>query len=443
MSQIAFIGSGSCSFTQFLVQDILSFESLQDSRFTFMDVDKKKLDETRILVTAFLKSKGLDQRPLYTTNLKRALEGSDFVINLVKIGFSEGAIADMEIPKKYGILQTIGDTCGVGGIFRGLRTIPFCIQLCKEVEAWSNPNAVILNYTNPQSMLVMAVAATSKVPFIGLCHSVRNTTQAIANYLGIPYDQLLFEAAGVNHLNWITKLHYKDRDIYPRLRRLAKKRGIDFDEKSHAAEKFVEPALGPVRIDLFNRMGYIMTESSWHNAEYVPYYLRTRGLIKKYRLPIDRYYDNIVRKAKETKKLISQAKKGKLPPYQRSVEYGSRIIHAMVTNEPCRIYANVPNRGLISNLPEFSAVEVAALVDRNGVQPCHYGALPTHLAALCQMNISVYQMAVEAILQKNRQRVYQALMMDPVTHSMLTLDQMESLADELIAKHKKYLNRYL
>ena len=139
MSQIAFIGSGSCSFTQFLVQDILSFESLQDSRFTFMDVDKKKLDETRILVTAFLKSKGLDQRPLYTTNLKRALEGSDFVINLVKIGFSEGAIADMEIPKKYGILQTIGDTCGVGGIFRGLRTIPFCIQLCKEVEALSNP----------------------------------------------------------------------------------------------------------------------------------------------------------------------------------------------------------------------------------------------------------------------------------------------------------------
>ena len=442
MPQIAFVGSGSTSFTQFLVQDILSFESLRDSRLTFMDVDKQKLDETKILVTAFLKSKGLGQRPLYTTNLKRALEGADFVINLVKIGFSGGAVADMEIPKKYGILQTIGDTCGVGGIFRGLRSMPFCIQLCQEVEALSNSHAVILNYTNPQSMLVMAVAATSKVPFIGLCHSVQNTTRAIAAYLGIPYDQLLYEAAGINHLSWITKLEHKNRDMYPRLRRLVKKRGLYFDEQANAPDMDVVP-LGPVRLDLFHRMGCMMTESSWHNAEYVPYYLRTRGLIKKYRLPIDRYYDNIVRKAKETRKLIAQAKKGKLPPYQRSIEYGSRIIHAMVTNEPCRIYANVPNRGLISNLPEFRAVEVVSMVDRNGVQPCHYGALPTHLATLCQMNISVYQMAVEAILQKNRQRVYQALMMDPVTHSMLTLDQMEDLADELIAKHKKHLNRYL
>jgi len=438
--KIAFIGAGSYGFTFKLVADILSFDALRDSEFAFMDVDQGRLDNLKILLTEYFKKVGYDKKPIYTLNMQEALEGANFVINLVKIGFLGASMMDMDVPKKFGLYQTIGDTCGIGGIFRGLRTMIFDIKLCKEMERLSAPDSIVLNYTNPQAMSVMAVAATSKIPFIGLCHSVQGTTRQIAKYLNIPYEELTYEAAGINHMSWILKLERNNEDLYPEFRRLVKERGI-FNENYTGDDILAD--FGPVRLDMLNRVGYMVTESSVHFAEYVSFYIRNQELIDKYKLPIDQYRKNIARKEKEYLELVEAAERGELPEVERSFEYGSRIINSMVTDEPCKVYANVMNTGLITNLPEFSCVEVACLVDRNGVHPCHYGKLPTQLAALCQMNISVHQLAVEAILNKDRKYVYWALMADPATHSQLTIDQMEQVVDELIDMQQEYLGEYL
>jgi len=441
MSRIAFIGAGSYGFTHRLLVDILSYEPLRDSELSFMDIDSDRLDAVEVVTTEYLGSQGLKTKPVFTKSRKRALEGADFIINLVKIGFLEASIMDMEVPKKYGLNQTIGDTCGIGGVFRGLRTMPFCLKLCDEIEAVSDSGAIVLNYTNPQSMLVMATAASSRVPFIGLCHSVQGATHAIANYLGIPHYELAYEAAGINHMSWVTKLVHRGRDVYPRLRRLVKERGLYGHRPGE--DDAARPFLGPSRLDMLNRIGYAVTESSTHFPEYVPYYLRDDESVEKYQIPIDQYRKNIAGKERQYRKLLRQARAGKLPPLQRSAEYGSQIINAMVTDEPCRIYGNVPNEGLVTNLPADSAVEVACLVDRNGVHPCHFGELPTMCAALCTSNLLVHQLAVEAILEKSRRKVYQALMMDPLTSSLLTLDQIEAVVDELVERQPEYLGKWL
>ncbi len=440
MIKIAFIGAGSYGFTVKLVADILSFDELRDSELTFMDVDPKRMERVKTIVNAYLKKEGYPQKPLYTRSRKKALEGANFIVNLVKVGFLEASIQDMDVPKKFGLKQTIGDTSGIGGVFRGLRTMPFNIQLCKEIEEVSAPGALVLNYTNPQGMLIMASAATSKVPIIGLCHSVQGTSRLVARYLDVPFDEFAFEGAGINHMCWLTKFEHNNKDLYPRLRRLVKQRGI-YNQMS--GKKDLGPFLGTTRLDMLNRTGYVVTESSNHFAEYVPFYLRTEELIERYDLKIDQYRNNISGKEKRYDGMYRQAKKGKLPEFNRSFEYGSQIIHSMVTDEPCRIYGNVMNNGLVTNLPEFSCVEVACLVDRNGIHPCHFGELPTAVAAMCRMEIHVHQLAVEAILNKSRRSVYHALMMDPLTHSKLTIDEIEEVVDTLVEKQRTYLGKHL
>ena len=441
MTKIAFIGAGSYGFTHRLLADILTFESLRESDLAFMDVDQERLDAVRIIARQYLKDQGLGQQPLFTTDQRRALEGADFAINLVKIGFNEMAFMDLDVPKKFGLKQTIGDTCGVAGVFRGLRTMPFCIELCRDVEEVGAEQALILNYTNPQSMLVMATAATSQVPFIGLCHSVQGTTRQVAEYLGVPYGELAFEAAGINHMSWITRLEHQGEDLYPRLRRLAQARDIYGNKPGE--EDPARPFLGPSRLDMLRRCGYVVTESSTHFPEYVPFYARTDELIERYRIPIDQHKRNMAAKEKSLKQFLEEARQGKLPPLARSVEYGVTIMDAVLTGEPVKVYANVMNEGLIANLPANAAVEVACLVDRSGVQPCLFGELPSPLAALCQMDISVHQLAVEAILERDRRRVVWALMMDPLTHSRLSLDEIEAVVDELIEGQQEYLGGYL
>ncbi len=441
MTKIAFIGAGSYGFTHRLLADILTYEALRDSELAFMDVDAERLEAVQTIASTYLKSQGLGQQPLITTDQRQALDGADFVFNLVKIGFNTMSFMDLDVPKKYGLKQTIGDTCGVGGVFRGLRTMPFCIELCKDVKEVSAAGAVVLNYTNPQSMLVMATAATSKVPFIGLCHSVQGTSNQVADYLEVPYHELEFEAAGINHMSWITRLEHMGEDLYPRLRELVQERGI-YGHKP-AEDDPVRPFLGPSRLDMLQRCGYVVTESSTHFPEYVPFYARTDELIERYQIPIDQHKRNMENKEKNLKGLLEQVQQGHLPPLERSVEYGPAIINAMLTGEPLTVYANVMNQDLVTNLPANACVEVACLVDRNGVQPCRFGALPTQLAALCHMDISVHQLAVEAILERDRRRVYWALMMDPLTHACLTLDQIEALVDELVERQQEYLGRYL
>ncbi len=439
MAKIAFIGAGSYGFTFKLVVDILSFESLKDSDLVFMDVDKGRLDNLQVIWKAYADKTNCKTQPLFTMNMEEALVGADFVINLVKIGFLEASIQDMDVAKKFGLYQTIGDTCGVAGVFRGLRTMIFHEKLLDTMERVSSREAVVLNYTNPQPSLVSHAAAISNIPFYGLCHSVQGTTQQIARFLGIPYEELRYEAAGINHMSWITTLERDDEDLYPAFIQRVKETGI---YKTTGDDDLVLAQLGPSRLDMLQRVGYMVTESSTHFPEYVPFYLRTEELREQYRIPVDQYRENIRRKTEQYEGFVDMARRGELPELSRSVEYGPSMINSMVTGELCRVYANVMNTGLITNLPEDAAVEVACLVDENGVHPCHYGALPPQLAALCQSNVSVHQLAVEAVLQQDRRYIYWALMMDPVTHSMLTLDQIETVVDELVDAQPAYLHSH-
>ena len=441
MAKIAFIGAGSYGFTRRLVGDIVTYEAMRDAELAFMDIDRPRLGRARTVVGELLRSQGLPQKPLFTTSRKRALEGADFVVDLVKIGMLEPSYMDLDVPKRYGLKQTIGDTSCVAGVFRGLRGMPWAIGLCRDIEQLCPRTAVVLNYTNPQAMLVMACAAASRVPFIGLCHSVQGTTRQVARFLNVPYGEMTYEAAGINHMSWITRLEHKGRDLYPRLRRIVRKHGID--APPGGPDRKPMAFLGPARLDLLNRVGYVVTESSTHLPEYVPFYARTDALIERYRVPVDQYKRNMERKAQQAEEFYQKALRGELAPPERSVEYGVQIIHAMLTDQPARVYANVMNDGLVANLPAFSAVEVACLADRGGVHPCRFGPLPTACAALCTMEIHVHQLAVEAILERSRRKVYQALMMDPLTHSVMTLDDIEAMVDELVDGQRRWLGRWL
>ena len=441
MTRIAFIGAGSYGFTHKLVGDLLTYGPLQDVDLAFMDIDQPRLDRAEAVVRRLIENRGLTLDPLFTQDRDRALEGADFVVNLVKIGMLPPSYMDIDLPKKYGLQQTIGDTSCVAGVFRGLRAMPWAIDLCRDIERLCKPQTVVLNYTNPQAPIVMACAQLSRVPVIGLCHSVQGTTRQIASFLDVPGDELVYEAAGINHMNWITRLEHHGQDLYPRLRDTIREHGI-FDPPG-GPDGEPMPFLGPARLDMLNRVGYVVTESSTHFPEYVPFYARTEELIDHFRVPIDQYKRNMENKARRAEEFYQQALRDELPPVERSVEYGCQIVHAMLTGVPIRVYANVMNHGLVSNLPEFSAVEVACLVDAGGVHPCRFGPLPHSVAAMCRMEIHVHQLAVEAILERDRRKVYQALMMDPLTHSVMTIDQMEALVDELIAGQQEWLGEYL
>lgn len=441
MTKIAFIGAGSYGFTRRLVGDLLTYESLQDVDLAFMDIDRERLDRAETVISRLVTGRKLSRPPLFTMDRDRALEGADFVVNLVKIGMLPPSFMDIDLPKKYGLKQTIGDTSCVAGVFRGLRTIPWALDFCRDIEQLCKPNAVVLNYTNPQAPLVMACASQSRVPFIGLCHSVQGTTSQIAHFLDVPYGEMTYEAAGINHMCWITRLEYRGEDLYPRLRALIREHGI-YDPPGGPKGKPI-PFLGPARLDMLNRVGYVVTESSTHFPEYVPFYARNDELIERYKVPIDQYKRNMENKARQAEEFYQQALRDELPPVERSVEYGCQIVNAMLTDDSVRVYANVANDGLVTNLPTFSAVEVACLVDRGGVHPCRFGQLPNSVAAMCRMEINVHQLAVESILERDRRRVYQALMMDPLTHSIMTIDEIESLVDELIAGQLEWLGEYL
>ncbi len=441
MPKIAFVGAGSYGFTRRLVGDILTYDALRDAELAFVDIDPGRLARAETVVTKLLQAEGVARPPVFTPDRDVALAGADFVVNLVKIGMLPPSFMDIDLPKEYGLKQTIGDTSCVAGVFRGLRTMPWVVGLCADVERLSAPGAVVLNYTNPQAMIVMACAARSAVPVIGLCHSVQGTTRQIARFLDIPYDELAYGAAGINHMNWITKLEHSGEDLYPRLRQTIREHGIH--DPPGGPDGQPTAFLGPARLDMLNRVGYAVSESSTHFPEYVPFYARTDKLIDTYRVPIDQYKRNMENKAAKAEEMYRKALADELPQTTRSVEYGCRIINAMWIGEPACVYANVMNDGLITNLPAICAVEVACLVDRNGVQPCRYGELPTALAALCRMQINVHQLAVEASLNKDRTRVYQALMMDPLTHSVMTLDDMEALVDALIAGQQEWLGECL
>ncbi len=421
MTRVAFIGAGSVVFTKNLMTDILSFPELRGTTVALHDIDVERLETAGMMARWTSEQLGADAEVEEHLDRRAALDGADFVVNMVQIGMHEATLLDFEIPKKYGLKQTIADSMGIGGIFRGLRTIPFVLDLAREMGELC-PRALLLNYTNPMGILMEALyTARPEIKSVGLCHSVPYTAREISSYIGVDHEDLLFECAGINHIAWMTRLEVDGEDVYPRLFAAME------DPDTYAKDR--------VRFELMRRFGYYVTESSEHNAEYVPYFLKDDDLIERYDVPVDEY----VRRSEENMTAYAETRRellaGEEFPLGRSVEYGSLIIHSMVTGEARAIYGNVKNAGLVTNLPEGCCVEVPVLVDGTGLRPCHTGDLPPQCAATCAPHTAVQNLTVRAALEGRRDHVHHAAMLDRHAPSVLSLDEIAAVVDELIEAH--------
>ncbi len=464
MPKITFIGAGSTVFAKNLLGDILSLPELADSTISLHDIDEERLRTTKMVAKRI--AAALDAHPTIETMTDRraALDGAHYAIGMFQIGgYKPGTVIDFEIPKKYGLRQTIADTLGIGGIMRGLRTIPVLLDICRDMEELC-PNATLLNYVNPMAINCWAISRASKIKTVGLCHSVQHTAQELARDLDIPVEDIDYLCAGINHmafyLKFARKTAHSSEDLYSRLRRVVAKGRV--------------PEWNRVRYEMFTRLGYFVTESSEHFAEYVPWFIKRDrpDLLEKFNIPLDEY----IRRCElqlETWKLVQKKLENPdfsvkeelhaavesaevVPPVTAhlidafeninqvtlSGEYGALIIDSMESGVPRVVYGNVPNRGLITNLPPDCIVEVPCLVDHNGVQPTRIGNLPPHLAALMQTNINVQALTVEAALTRKREHIYHAAMLDPHTAAELDLEQIWHLVDDLIAAHGDWLPEY-
>ena len=426
--KIAFIGAGSTVFAKNLMGDILSFEALSGAEIVLYDINEERLAESHAVGLRIREQLGVEARITTTTDRSRALDGADFAINMIQVaGYKPGTVVDFETPKKYGLRQTIADTLGIGGIMRALRTVPVLAEMSKDMERLC-PEVLHINYSNPMAMNCWGLDRLSSIRTVGLCHSVPHTAKELAADIGVPYEEIDYLVAGINHMAFYLKFERDGEDLYPLIRQVI-------------AENRV-PKWNRVRYDMFARLGYFVTESSEHFAEYVPWYIKSGrdDLIEKFNIPLDEYPRRCEQQISDWKVLSRELQDpARLVPIERSVEYGSHIINAMVTGQPAVIYGNVPNRGLITNLPDGCSVEVPCLVDRQGIQPVHIGAIPPHLAALMQTNINVQALTVEAIVTGRKDHVYHAAMLDPHTAAELDLDQIWALVDDLLAAHGDWL----
>jgi alpha-galactosidase len=394
---------------------------LRETTVALHEIDLERLETAGMMVRWTSERLGAGAKLEERLDRRDALEAADFVINMVQIGMHEATLLDFEIPKRYGLKQTIGDSMGIGGIFRGLRTIPFVLDLAREMRQL-RPDALLMNYTNPMSMLMEALYTVHpEVKSVGLCHSVPYTVREISSYIGVDHEQLLYECAGIYHIAWMTRLEVEGQDVYPLLFAALE------DPEVYAKDK--------VRFELMRRFGYFVTESSEHNAEYTPYFLKDGDLIERYNLPVDEYVrrseKNLAEYAVIRRKLLASEDF----PLERSVEYGSLIVHSMVTGQSRAVYGNVENTGLITNFPDGCCVEVPILVDVAGPHPCHVGDLPPQCAAACVPHTTVQNLTVRAALEGRRDHVYHAAMLDRHAPSVLSLDEIAAMVDELIEAH--------
>ncbi|MBI9043896.1 MAG: alpha-glucosidase/alpha-galactosidase [Anaerolineaceae bacterium] len=460
MIKITFIGAGSTVFAKNLLADILNLKELVGSAITLFDIDEKRLRETEALAHIVAQQLNVQPRIETTTDRRKALDGADYAINMIQVGgYEPSTRIDFEIPKKYGLRQTIGDTSGIGGIMRALRTIPVMLEMSREMEELC-PDVLHLSYVNPMAINTWALYRGSSIKTVGLCHSVPQTAGDLALDLDIPVEEISYLVAGINHMAFYLKLERNGEDLYPQLQQVMKDGRM--------------PAHNLVRYEMLKRLGYFVTESSEHFSEYVPWFIKRDrpDLLERYNIPIDEYLYrcqaqirawNLAqarRSADEsltekevfaeisdipimpTAATFSARTYANLERLELSGEFGALIIHSIETGQPRVIYGNVENEGLIDNLPQGCCVEVPCLVDNNGVQPTHIGELPPHLAALMQTQINVQKMTVEAALTQRRDHIYHAAMLDPHTAAELDLDQIWSLVDELISAHGDCLPAY-
>ena len=435
MVKICFIGAGSTIFAKNVLGDAMLTPSLQDAEIALYDIDENRLKESELMLQTINKNSNQSRAKIQSfSDRKEALKDANFVINAIQVGgYKPSTVIDFEIPKKYGLQQTIGDTTGIGGIFRGLRTLPVMFDIAKDMEEVC-PDAWLLNYTNPMAILTMGMLKATKIKTVGLCHSVQVCVPELFEHLGIKdqynLDEFQWKIAGINHMAWLLEINRNGKDFYPEIRRLA--------------SEIANPHKDSVRFELMKHFGYYITESSEHNAEYHPYFIKKNypELIEQLQIPIDEYLrrcvDQIAGWETQRDEIVND---GSLE-HTRSREYASYIMDAITTGTPTMIAGNVMNKGLITNLPEDCCVEVPCLVDKNGVQPTYVGKLPTQLAALNRTNINVQELTVEAAMTLEKDKIYQAALMDPHANAELSISEIKAMVDELIAAHGDYLPAY-
>jgi len=426
MAKITLVGAGSVVFAKSLICDILQYPGLEGSTICLMDIDSGRLQTIKQLALRIVAQLGVKARIEATLDLREACVGAKFVITTIQVGgYKPSTVVDFEIPAKYGVKQTIADTLGVGGVFRALRSIPALAKVARTIQEVGAPDPMLLNYTNPMAMSMWAIDRMTGIASVGLCHSVQGTSHQLAGYCGLDYKDVSYLVAGINHMAFFLRFEYKGKDAYPFLFR-----ALD-DPDAVACDR--------VRFEMMRRLGYFVTESSEHQSEYVPYFIHHGGeVIEEFNIPINEYirrcesqigsWERIERDLLDT---------GKPVQINRSAEYGSTIINSVMTGEPSVIYGNVPNTGLITNLTDGCCVEVPCLIDKQGIQPTHVGKLPQQLAALIHTNLNVQDLTVEAAITGRRDYIYQAVMADPHTATVLTLDKIWSMCDELIEAHQK------
>lgn len=438
--KITLMGAGSTVFARNIVGDSLCLEALRDSEFVLYDIDPERLEESRVILEAIRAAKGgYGKITCYcgVENRKEALRGADFVVNMIQVGLYEPCtVTDFEIPKKYGLRQTIGDTLGIGGIMRALRTIPVLEDFAADM-AEVCPDAWFINYTNPMAMLTGYMLRYTPIKTIGICHSVQACTFDLFNEMGMQ-DRLEGRKeliAGINHMGWLLEIKDKDgNDLYPEIRQRAK-------EMLESGEKFKDM----VRFDYIRNFGYFCTESSEHNAEYNGFYIKSKypELIEKYNIPLDEYPRRCIDQINGWKWEYSEMLKNGVREHNHSGEYASYIMQAMVTGVPYQIGGNVLNTNrVISNLPAEACVEVPCLVNGNGILPCSVGALPVQCAAMNMTNINVQLLTIEAARTRKKEHIYQAAMLDPHTGSELDIDTIKRMVDELIEAHGDWMPKY-
>lgn len=430
MVKITFIGAGSTIFAKNVLGDAMLTPSLQEAEMALYDIDEKRLKESELMLKTMNKNINKNRAKIVSyEDSREALRDADFVINAIQVGgYKPSTVIDFDIPKKYGLRQTIGDTIGIGGIMRALRTLPVMFYYAKQMEEVC-PDAWLLNYTNPMSILTSAMLKHTNIKTVGLCHSVQVCVPELFEHLGIQDDYNLddfqWKIAGINHMAWLLEITKDGEDFYPEIR----KRALEIDN----------PHADSVRFELMKYFGYYVTESSEHNAEYHPYFIKRDSpeLIDELGIPLDEYLrrceEQIANWESQSKEILNDIDLS----HEMTREYASFIMNAIVTGEPAVIAGNVLNKGFIKNLPYDTCVEVPCLVDKNGIQPTYVGELPTQLAGLNQTHISVNELVIEAVVTKNRDKIYQAAMLDPHTSSELTLPKIKEMVDELIEAHGK------
>ncbi|MDQ0902116.1 MULTISPECIES: alpha-glucosidase/alpha-galactosidase [unclassified Paenibacillus] len=431
MSKITFLGAGSTVFAKNVLGDCLLTPALQGFEIALFDIDHERLQDSANMLNNIKKTSGSTSVIKAYTDRKEALSGAKYVVNAIQVGgYDPCTITDFEIPKKYGLRQTIADTVGIGGIFRNLRTIPVMLDFAADIREVC-PDALFLNYTNPMAVLTNVMNTYGGVRTVGLCHSVQACIPELFKSLGLEKEGVKAKIAGINHMAWLLEVTKDGVDLYPEI----KKRAIEKQKEKHN---------DMVRFEMMLKFGHYITESSEHNAEYHPYFIKRNypELVDRFNIPLDEYPRRCIEQISRWKQMREDLVNDANLTHKRSHEYASYIFEAIETDIPFKIGGNVMNTGLITNLPREACVEVPCLVDRNGVTPTYVGDLPPQLAALNRTNINTQLLTIEAAITRKREHIYHAAMLDPHTSAELSMDDIVAMCDELIEAHGKWLPEY-